>query len=102
MPGASIGVQLRIGDLSQRCMHLLPLLRQGRPVDRRPHERMPKPYSRAELDQARLDRGRRRFGANPEVRGNSPHQCLIADRLGRRDQQQAPALDGENVEPPCT
>ena len=100
MPGASIGVQLRIGDLSQSRMHLLPLLRERRPVDRRPHERMPKPHPRAELDQARLGRRRRRFGANPELRGNSPHQCLIADRLGRGDQQQAPGLDGENVEPP--
>src|SRR6185503_20569225 len=82
-------------------MHLLPLLRRGRSVDRRPHERMPKPYSRAELDQARISRRRRRLGANPELRGNSPHQCLIADRLGRGDQQQAPGLDWENVEPPA-
>ncbi len=101
MPGASIGVQLRIGDLSKSRMHLLPLLRQRRPVDRRPHERMPKTNPRAELDQARLGRRRRRFGANPELRGSSPHQCLIADRLGRGDQQQAPGLDGEIVEPPA-
>src|SRR4051794_16652682 len=60
---------------------------------------MPKSNPRAELDKAGLGRRCRRFGANPELRGSSPHQCLIADRLGRGDQQQAPGLHGENVEP---
>ena len=99
MPGASIGIQLRIGDLSQSPMHLLPLLRQRRPVDHRAHEGMPKPHPSAELGQARLDRGRRRFGADPEPRGGSPHQYRIADRLGRRDQQQPPGLFREDVAP---
>jgi len=48
---------------------------------------MPKPHSRAELDQACLGRRRGCFGANPELRGSSPNQPGIADRLGRGDQQ---------------
>ena len=60
---------------------------------------MPKPHPRAELDQARLDRGRRRFGADPQPRRGPPHQRRIADRLGRGDQQQAPGLVREDVAP---
>ena len=60
---------------------------------------MPKPHPRAELDQARLGRRRCRFGADPETRRGPPHQRGIADRLRRRDQQQAPGLVGENLDP---
>ena len=50
MPGVSIGVLVCIGDSSQRSVHFLSFLRGRRPVDRRAHEGMPKPHSRAELD----------------------------------------------------
>ena len=61
---------------------------------------MPKPHTHAELDQARLDRGRRRFGADPQPRGGPPHHRGIADRLGRGDQQQPPGLVRKSLHPP--
>jgi hypothetical protein len=72
MPGVSIGILLWIGDLRQRTVHLLSFLRGRRPVEGRAHEGMPKPHSHAELGQARLDRGRRRFGADSQPR-RGPH-----------------------------
>jgi hypothetical protein len=36
-----------------------------------------------------------------QTRRGPPHQRGIADRLGRGDQQQAPGLVGENVDPPA-
>ena len=62
---------------------------------------MAKPHPRAELDQARLGRRRRRFGADPQPRRGHPHQRGIAERLGRRDKQQAPGLVGENFDSPA-
>jgi hypothetical protein len=53
---------------------------------------MLKPHPSAELDQARLDRRRRRFGADSQTRRSPPHHRGIADRLGRCDQQQPAGL----------
>ena len=39
---------------------------------------MTKPHPHAELDQARLDRGRRRFGANPQTRRGSRHTSVAS------------------------
>ncbi|MGC1805123.1 MAG: hypothetical protein WA752_14120, partial [Mycobacterium sp.] len=62
---------------------------------------MAKPHPRAELDQARLGRRRRRFGADTQLRRGHAHQRGIAERLGRRDKQQAPGLVGENFDSPA-
>ena len=100
VPGAAIGIDLRIGRLRQRPVRAPALLRGCRPVDRRAHERMTKPHPRAELEQTRLGRRRRRLGADPEPLGRAPQQHRLADRLGRRDQQQPLRLRRERLEPP--
>ena len=99
VPGASIGVQFRVGDLRQRVMHALPVLKRRRPVGRRSHQGMAKPHSRAELGQVGFGRGYRRVGTDPEQRGRAPYQRRIAGRLGRREQQQAVGSARAGVEP---
>ena len=61
---------------------------------------MTKPHPGVELDQIRLDRGRRCFGANSKPYGSSPHQCRITDRLGRGDQQQTAGPVRKSLHPP--
>ena len=61
---------------------------------------MTEPDPRTELDQSRVLGRRRRVGCDPEPLGRVPHQDHIADRLGRRRQQQSSRLNGEWLEPP--
>ena len=53
VPGAPIGIQLRIGRLGQRAMGVPAVRHARRPVRRRAHQRMPEPHPRTDLDQAR-------------------------------------------------
>jgi len=98
VPGASIWIDLRISDRRQGAMRVPLLLTGRRAVHRRADQRMTKPDLRAELDQTSLNRGHRRFGPDREALGCSPHEHGVADRIGRRDQQQATGLDGNRVE----
>ena len=49
MPGAAIGIDLRIGRVRQRAMHGLPLLRRGRAIDGRADQRVTKGHARAPI-----------------------------------------------------
>ena len=89
MPGATIGIRLRIGRLSQRAMHFLAVAKVSRPVGGRAHERMPEPHPDPELDQRGLLSRPARATSDPELLGRAPQQAHVADRLGRRHQQQA-------------
>ena len=60
---------------------------------------MPEAHPRSELEQPVGDRGVRRVGADPEERGRAPHQDGLAQRLGGGEQQQAPGVVREAVEP---
>ena len=100
VPGAAVGIDLRIGDLRQRPMDVLSLLKRRRPVGRRAHQRMTKPHARAELDQSGVDRGGRRVRPDREPLRCSPHQHRVAGRIGRRKPEQAPRLGRKRVEPP--
>ena len=99
VPGATIGIDFRIGGLRQGAVKLLSLLERSRPVGRRAYERMTEPHPRAELEQAGLDRRRCRLNSDSELLGCSPHQQRVADGIGRRESQQAPGLGGKRVEP---
>ena len=89
MPGAAVGVDLRIGRLRQRQVHRPALLRRRRPVDRRAHQRMAERHPLADRQQPLGLGGGRRRGVDAEPLGRAPHQQRVADRLGRRDQQPA-------------
>ncbi len=97
MPGAAIGIDLRVGRVGQRAMHRLPVLRRGRAIHRRADQRVTKRHARADREQpvglrCRLD-------PDPEPLGRPPHQHRVADRLRRRDQQQPLGIGREAREP---
>ena len=52
VPGASVGVDLRVGRLRQRAVGPSSILGRCRPVDRRTHQRMAKAHPAVDLDQA--------------------------------------------------
>ena len=52
VPGAAIRIDLRIGCFRQRAVDSAPLVRLGRPIDRRANERMTEDHSDTELQQA--------------------------------------------------
>jgi len=100
MPGPTVGIKLRVGCLGQGAVHLLALLQRRRPVGRRPHQGMPEPHPGAELHQAGLGRLSRPLGGDPEQLGRPPHQHRVADRLGRRQLEQAPGVGRKHLKPP--
>ena len=100
VPGATVGIDLRIGDVRQGTVHGLSLLKRCRAVGRRAYERVPKPHPSAELDQARLDPGRRSLRSDAQSLGCSPHEQRFADGIGRRDQQQDSRVGRKGFEPP--
>ena len=101
VPGAAIGIDVRIGRLRQHPVRALAILRGCRLVDRRAHERMAKPHPRADLEQTRLGRRRRGLGSEPEPLCGPPQHRRVADGLGRRDQQQLLRLRREHLEAPA-
>ena len=100
MPCAAIRIYLGVGRLRQRAMHLLAFGHGCRPVDRRAHEWMAKAHPGPERDQlCRLGR-RDGVGPDPESLGRPPQQCDVADRLGRRGEQQPLGPRRERFEAP--
>ena len=90
VPGAAIRVDVWIGCLGERAVDLAPLLAPGCPVHRRADQRMPEDDRGTERQQAlRFDGARRPFG-DAEALSGTPDQCRIADRVGRRHEQEAP------------
>jgi hypothetical protein len=61
---------------------------------------MPKQHAGADLEQAGLGCRRRRLRGDAEPLGRPPHQHRIADRIGRRQLQQAPAILRKQLKPP--
>ena len=100
MPGTAVRVDVPIGLLRQCEMDRPAFLRPRRPVDGRARQRVTEPRLLADREQpARLDviGGRRR---DAELRGRAPEQQRIAERLRRREQQQAPRVVGVRLELP--
>ena len=91
VPRAAIRVDLRIGGVRQRAVSLAPLVRLGRAVHRRAHERMAEHHCTVQRQQAlRLDgvRGRLR---DPELLRRAPQKRGVADRFCRRQRAAAAA-----------
>ena len=100
MPRPAIRVQPRVGRVGEGPMDLASLGCGRGPVGGRTDERMTEPHARADLDQAcRLGRSRR-LGPDAELLGRAPQQRHVADRLRRRQQQQAPGLGRERRQLP--
>ncbi len=95
MPGATIGIGIRIGRLGERSMHFLAVAKVRGPVGGRPDERMSEPHPDAEIDQRGLLGRLPRVASDPELLGRAPQQAHVADRFGRRHQQQALGLARE-------
>ena len=60
VPGPAVGVELRVGDIRQSRVRLLPVHRGRRLVDHRPHQRVPEPRPRIERGKTRVSRRPRR------------------------------------------
>ena len=100
MPGTAVRVGVAIGLLRQCEMDRPAFLRRSRPVDGRAGQRVTEPRQLADREQpARLDvvGGRRR---DAELRGRAPEQQRVAERLRRREQQQAPRVVGVRLHLP--
>jgi hypothetical protein len=100
VPGPTVGIPLRIGDLRQGAVHVVSLLKRRRPVGRRAHQRMPKPHPGAELQQPSLGCRRGSRSPNSQPLGRPPHQQRLADRIGRRQLHQTPRLGPKSIQPP--
>ena len=92
MPGAAVGVPVRIGHVRQHAVHLLAVPGRCRPVDRGPHQRVPEADAAAELDEPRSRSRGPWVGAEPEPPGRGPQQSRVPERLGGGDEQQAPGV----------
>ncbi len=90
LPRPAIGIDVGVGRLRERLVDAPAVLRRRRPVDRGPHERMAESHLGAELDQSGLGGRDRRARPDPQRAGRLPDEQRIADRLGRRDQEQQP------------
>ena len=84
MPGAPIGIGIRIGGHRQGMMDDPPLLRRGGPVDREPGQRITEAHPPGGLDEPGLGRGRRGPGPDTQRRRRLPHQHRIRRRLSPR------------------
>ena len=90
MPGAAVGLERSIAGVGQRLVHAPAILRRCRPVDRGADQRMAEAHLGADLDQARAGGRGRGAGVDAQRGGRLPQEERIADRLGRRDQEQQP------------
>jgi hypothetical protein len=87
MPRATVGIDVRIGDVRQGEMDRPPFLRLSRSVHRRPHERMAKCDALADCEQL-FGRRIHRRSRDPESFGCAKHEDRIADRFRGANQQQ--------------
>jgi hypothetical protein len=98
VPRAAIRIDLCIRGVGECAVDALALLRCGRAINRRPHERMPEADLRPELH-ARRRRRPCRGRLDAQLGRRVPHEQRITNRLGRRDQEQDPRRLRERREP---
>ena len=96
VPSPAIWIDVRIRRLGERPVDLAPLLDSGCSIRRGPDERMAEDDPGTEHQQAlRFDGARRRFGDAEELGGTSD-RCRIADRVGRRHEQETSRFVGKS------
>ena len=99
MPRPPIRISVAIGHLGQRPVRRPPVRQRRGGVHRRPHQRMPEPHPRPDLQQPVRLGGLRRRSRDPEPPGRPPHQHRVPGRLRRRDQHQRPRVGGQRLQP---
>ena len=98
MPSSAIGVERRIGDLSQSSMDLPQFSRASYPVSRRPHQRVSEPDPCADLKQPLGLRRGRCLGSDSKSLGGAPQQGGVAGRLHRGHEQQPSGFNRKRPE----
>ena len=98
VPRTAVRVDLPVRRLRQREVGGPPVLRLRRPVDGGARQRMAEGHAVLQHQQAvrRVDRGE----LDPEALAGALQEQRIADRLGRRDEQQTTCVAREGLEPP--
>ena len=99
MPGATVGIEKRVGRVGERPVHVTAVPRVRRAVDGRAHERMREPNAQAELDQSGGLGRPAGLAADPETLGGAPQQAQIAQRLGCRRQEEKPRVGRKHLDP---
>ena len=99
VPGAAIRIDVGIGGIGERAVHVPTVLRRASAVDRRTHERMTEAHLRAEFNQSHGGRRRGRVRPDAEPGGRPPHQHRIPCRLSRRDEKQESRRRRERRQP---
>ena len=90
MPGAPIRVDLRVGCVGQRAVSVPPLVRLGRAVHGRAHERMPEHHRTIQRQQAFRARGVRRCLRDPKLPRGAPQERRVADGFRGRQEHELP------------
>ncbi len=88
VPGPAVGVGLRIGRRRQRLVHGSPVVGGGGAIGGRTHQRMPEPHVRAKPQQVACGGQVHGPGVQPEYPSRPEDQRRVADRIGRREQDQ--------------
>jgi len=88
VPHAPVGIDVRIHDVDIRSVGTLRIERRCVGRDRRPHQGMPKPHARADLQETRVHRSGRGFGRDSEAPCREPEKVGIAARLDGEKQEQ--------------
>ena len=99
VPGAAIGIGVRVGGVGKGAVDTLALPRRGRPVDRGPGERMAEPHLPTEIDEPGGGRRRPGPGLDAELAGRPPEHYRIPGRLRRGGHHQQPGRPGHALEP---
>ena len=88
VPCPAVGVGHRIGCCGQRLVYGSAIIGGGGPVGGRTHQRMPEAHVRTELQQVSRGNQVHGSGIQAEYPGGPEDQRRVADRIGRREQDQ--------------
>ena len=88
VPRPAVGVGQRIGHCCQRLVYGSPVIGGGGPVGGRTHQGMPEAHVRTELQQVGRGGQVHGSGVQAEYPSRPEDQRRVADRIGRREQDQ--------------
>ena len=98
MPGAAVGVVLRVRGVGERTVHRPPLLCRRPAVDRGAHERVEELDARLEPEQVGGLGRRGGAGIDAQSCAGAPEQRRIARRLRRRGEHELARVGGQGRE----
>jgi hypothetical protein len=92
VPGAPVGIAIRVGGFREGAVDLAPLFQTSRSVHRRANEWMPEHQSGRQRQPLLRLKGLRSGLGDPEPLGRSPYERRISHGVGRSQEQQAPSV----------